>query len=173
MRYWMFNKFIVAITSWCICQIVMWYTLKLYNVACQLYLNKDRNKQKQPKSPICVISENGILYRLKQELWHRLQCEHTLIHKRIKHVTKGQTNITTLIWGNWNCPLTDRTQSGYCPELEWREIGSFHLMGCCFSIAKFCPTLCDPMDCNRPLLPVLYRVSEFAQTHIHWVGDAL
>ena len=33
-----------------------------------------------------------------------------------------------------------------------------------------CPTLCNPMDCNKPGFPVLYHLPELAQTHVHWVG---
>ena len=33
--------------------------------------------------------------------------------------------------------------------------------------------LCDPMDCSTPGFPVLHHLSEFAQTHVHWVGDAI
>ena len=29
------------------------------------------------------------------------------------------------------------------------------------------------MDCSMPGFPVLYYLSEFAQTHVHWVGDAI
>ena len=36
-----------------------------------------------------------------------------------------------------------------------------------------CPTLCDPMDCSTPGLPVHPQLPEFIQTHIHWVGDAI
>ena len=32
------------------------------------------------------------------------------------------------------------------------------------------PTLCDPMDCSMPGFPVLHRLPELAQTHVHWVG---
>ena len=45
--------------------------------------------------------------------------------------------------------------------------GSF----CCCSVAQSCPTLCNPMDCSTPGFPVLYHLPEFAQTHVHWVGD--
>ena len=31
----------------------------------------------------------------------------------------------------------------------------------------------DPMDCSTPGFPVLYHLSEFAQTHVHRVGDAI
>ena len=41
------------------------------------------------------------------------------------------------------------------------------------SLAKSCPTLCDPMDCSTPGFPVLHYLPEFAQTHVHWVGDAI
>ena len=31
----------------------------------------------------------------------------------------------------------------------------------------------DPMDCSTPGLPAQYQLSEFMQTHVHWVGDAI
>ena len=34
-------------------------------------------------------------------------------------------------------------------------------------------TLCDPMDCSTPGLPVHHQLPEFTQTHVHWVGDAI
>ena len=30
-----------------------------------------------------------------------------------------------------------------------------------------------PMDCSRPGFPVLHYLPEFAQTHVHWVDDAI
>ena len=44
---------------------------------------------------------------------------------------------------------------------------------CCFPVAKLCPTLCDPMDCSMPGLPVHHQLLEFTQTHVHRVGDAI
>ena len=41
------------------------------------------------------------------------------------------------------------------------------------SVAHLCPTLCDPMDCSTPGLPVHHQLSELAQTHVHRVGDAI
>ena len=34
-------------------------------------------------------------------------------------------------------------------------------------------TLCDPMDCSTPGLPVHHQLPEFTQTHVHRVGDAI
>ena len=41
------------------------------------------------------------------------------------------------------------------------------------SVTQPCLTLCDPMDCSTPGLPVHYQVPEFTQTHVHRVGDAI
>ena len=41
------------------------------------------------------------------------------------------------------------------------------------SVAQSCPTLCDPMNCSTPGLPVHHQLLEFTQTHVHWVGDAI
>ena len=41
------------------------------------------------------------------------------------------------------------------------------------SVAQLCPTLCDPMNCSTPGLPVHHQLPEFTQTHVHRVGDAI
>ena len=35
------------------------------------------------------------------------------------------------------------------------------------SVAQSCPTLCNPMDCSTPGIPVHYQLPEFTQTHVH------
>ena len=42
-----------------------------------------------------------------------------------------------------------------------------------FSSVQLCPTLCDPMDCSTPGLPVLHQLPELAQTYVHRIGDAI
>ena len=44
---------------------------------------------------------------------------------------------------------------------------------CCCSVTKSYSTLCDPMDCGTPGFPVHHHLLEFAQTYVHWVGDAI
>ena len=44
---------------------------------------------------------------------------------------------------------------------------------CCCSVTQLRPTLCDSMDCSTPGLPVLFCLPEFAQTHVHWVSEAV
>ena len=41
------------------------------------------------------------------------------------------------------------------------------------SVAQSCPTLCDPMNCSTPGIPVHHQLLEFTQTHVHLVGDAI
>ena len=41
------------------------------------------------------------------------------------------------------------------------------------SVAQSCLTLCDPMNCSTPGLPVHHHLQEFTQTHVHRVRDAI
>ena len=41
------------------------------------------------------------------------------------------------------------------------------------SVAQSCLTLCDPMNCSTPGLPVHHQLLEFTQTHVHGFGDAI
>ena len=41
------------------------------------------------------------------------------------------------------------------------------------SVAQSCLTLCNPMDCSMPGLPVLHQLPKFTQTPVHRVNDAI
>ena len=41
------------------------------------------------------------------------------------------------------------------------------------SVSQLCTTLCDPMNCSIPGLPVHHQLLEFTQTHVHRVSDAI
>ena len=41
------------------------------------------------------------------------------------------------------------------------------------SVAQSCLTPCDPMGCSTPGFPAHHQLPELAQTHVHWVGDAI
>ena len=41
------------------------------------------------------------------------------------------------------------------------------------SVAQSSPTLCDPVDCSTPGLPVHHQLPESTQTHVHCIGDAM
>ena len=63
----------------------------------------------------------------------------------------------------WNCQLIENVcQLYFC----WEQCSLS-------SVTLSCLTLCDPMDCSTPGLPVHHQLPEFTQTHVHWVGDAI
>ena len=41
------------------------------------------------------------------------------------------------------------------------------------SVTQSCPTLCDPMNCSTPGLPVHHQLPGFTQTLVHRVSDAI
>ena len=87
-------------------------------------------------------------------------------------------------FGTWKSKIRVSTGSG-CGEgsLPGLQIAAFpqclHMIekenkfSCCCSIAQSCPTLCDPMDCSTPGFPVHHQLLKFAQTHTHWVSNAI
>ena len=44
---------------------------------------------------------------------------------------------------------------------------------CCSSVTKLCPTLGNLINCSTPGFSVHDCLPEFAQTHVHWVSDAI
>ena len=45
-----------------------------------------------------------------------------------------------------------------------------HEWDCCL-VSRLYLTLWDPINCSNPGFPVLHNLLEFAQTHVHWVGE--
>ena len=54
----------------------------------------------------------------------------------------------------------------------WIKFSDSPRCGCC-SVTKLSLTLCDPMNYGTPGSATLYHLPEFAQTHVHWVSDAI
>ena len=50
----------------------------------------------------------------------------------------------------------------------WKKISSWRCFSCC-SVAKLCPTLCDPMGCSMPGFLVFHYLLDC----VHWVSDAI
>ena len=46
----------------------------------------------------------------------------------------------------------------------------FNLNNSCY-VCESCLTLCDPMGYRTPGSSVLHYLLEFAQIHIHWIGN--
>ena len=75
------------------------------------------------------------------------------------------------VWHDW---ATKHTPHSFSSAVKGHKIFPFFfIVCCCFSVAKLCPTLCHPMDCSTPGFLFLPHLLEFAQTHVHWVSDAI
>ena len=63
--------------------------------------------------------------------------------------------------------------------LPWKSLGISGILNidCSCSLLQFssvtqsCSTLCDPMDCSTPGLPVHHQLLELTHTHVHWFSD--
>ena len=72
--------------------------------------------------------------------------------------------------------LRDQTQvSHIAAELSGKSNSIFSSVQ--FSSVQFSPqsclTLCDPMNCSKPGLPVYHQLLESTQTYVHRVSDAI
>ena len=50
---------------------------------------------------------------------------------------------------------------------------SYLMVLCGCLVVKLCPTHWDPTNCSIPGFPALHCLLEFAQTHVHWLSDAI
>ena len=76
-------------------------------------------------------------------------------------------------FSGWFCRICSK--GGYWQCRKWRIENErmvlpllLLLFGCWVTSA-----LCNPMDCSTSGFPVLHHLPEFAQTHVHWVSDAI
>ena len=76
------------------------------------------------------------------------------------------SNSEWVSWFLWS-PRASSIQNALC--LGSRKLNNYC---CCCSVAKSC-LLSAPTNCNMPSFPVCRYLPELAQTHVHWVGDAI
>ena len=64
-------------------------------------------------------------------------------------------------------------QVDFLPLSHWGSPQNKYILVQLSSVTQSCPTLCDPMNRRTPGLPVHHQLSEFTQTHVHQVIDAI
>ena len=97
---------------------------------------------------ICCMAQEiqtGALYQPRGEGWER----------RWKGGSKGSGYMYTY---GWFMLRFDKTQQNSVKK---------------FSSVQSCLTLYRPIDHSTPVLPIHHKLSEFTQTHVRWVGDAI
>ena len=73
----------------------------------------------------------------------------------------------------WNHSTSDPISPSVSSSKCWQgwDMGNFSSQSVQFSsVTQLCLTLCNPMDCSMPGLPVHHQLPEFTQTHVR-VGD--
>ena len=108
-----------------------------------------------PRVEICVASFTIILNKLHVELLFPIP------------VTSNSADLEGLVLKTKNAS----TRGHIISHLNWKL--RFLLTFQFSSVTQSCPTLCDPMDCSTPGLPVHHQFPEFTQTHVHRVSDAI
>ena len=97
---------------------------------------------------------------------HRTQ-ENILCIWLLKGITQGWARWRRCIeQGMWEWTWSFHVSSGL--SILWGLL----CLSCC-SVTGLCLTLCNLMQCSTPGFPVHHQLPELAQTHVHWVGDAI
>ena len=83
---------------------------------------------------------------------------------QIHVIKKWQSNILMFAYLTQQAKFAPTTYESFYCQCYWHISFS--------SVAQSCLTLCDPMDCSKPGLPVHHQLPELTQTHVHWISDA-
>ena len=89
---------------------------------------------------------------------------HLTSHSRMS----GSRWVITPLWLSWSWISFLYSSSVYSCHLFLISSASVQFS----SVTQSCLTLCDPMNCSMPGLPVHHHLPEFMHTHIHRVVDA-
>ena len=80
----------------------------------------------------------------------------------------------------WHKPLACLLPGFRSPKVSFRALIPWRTWKLCtmalhnsLSLCQVMSTLCDPMDCSMPGFSILHCLLAFAQTLVHWVGDAI
>ena len=125
----------------------------------------------------CFLTCTQVLKEVNKVLWysHLFQNfpQFVVIHtiKGFSVVSEAEVDVYLklfFLWSNryWQFISGSSTFSKSSLNI-WKFLVQFS------SVAQLFPTLCDPVDCSTPGLPVHHHLLEFTQTHVHWVSDAI
>ena len=123
------------------------------------------------KGTVCAYTIPGFSFLIQAS-------NQTPLHGVCKREMKW-SSMEVLIYSETLGECSQQTDLGVCvfsveEECELLSFSSnFNTPGTTSSVAQSCLTLCDPMECSMPGLPVHHQLPKLAQTHVHRVGDAI
>ena len=104
------------------------------------------------------------------------------VHVFLKPGVENFEHYFTSVWDECNCAVV-WTFLDISFLWKWNENWPFPVLqpllnfpNSCLqfsSVTQSCLTLCDPMNCCTPGLPIHHQLPEFTQTHVHLVSDAI
>ena len=131
---------------------------------------------------VCIHSHN-LIALVAQMVKHLPAMQETWVQPLGQEEREMATHSSTLAWKS---PWME--EPGRLQSMGLQRVGHYwatslvhakvHSLGsqrrvCYCSFAWLCPILCNPMDYSTPAFPVLHYLLEFAQIHVHGVGDII
>ena len=143
---------------------------------CVYYIRNAWGEHKARQRRVCKRGSTlpvKLFLKLKTMIWGKITTTNKRVGKYKFHWAKNKD-----CWWKWTC---QSFQLSYPPVSATRPpicaIDKQFFSTVCVvqfsSVAQLCPSLCDPMDCSTPGLPVCQQLPEPTQTHVHWVSNAI
>ena len=104
------------------------------------------------------------IFLTQESNWGLLHCRwilYQLSYRGSPHYYSVGLNANGQLWRLQYLMYPDSSSLAYLCALDFS------------SVTQSSPTLCDPIDCSTPCLPIHNQLLEFTQTHVHWVGDTI
>ena len=102
-------------------------------------------------------------------------CEKQLLSETYKALLKVNNKKMNNLIQKWAWDLNGHLigEDILMPIKHMKNCSISYVISSVSSVAQSCLTSCNPIDCSTPGFPVHHPFPEFAQTHVHWVGDAI
>ena len=108
--------------------------------------------------------------QVKTMRYHFISSKMAIINKvECNKCWQGCEEIETLVYCLWKYKIVQEL----C-KTDWWFLKKLNIkLPCCCSVTPSCSTLCNPMDCSMPGLPVRHYLPEFAQVCVYCISDAI
>ena len=130
--------------------------------------NIQMSKKNHPKrcSTSIVIRE----IQVKTMRYHFISSKMAIINKvECNKCWQWCEEIETLVYCLWKYNIVQEL----C-KTDWWFLKKLNIkLPCCCSVTLSCSTLCNPMDCSMPGLPIHHYLPEFAQVRVYCISDAI
>ena len=155
-------------SMWLYCQVVQWWRIRLYAEDVGLISGSRRSSGIGNGNPLQYFLSrkfNGQRSLVGYSPWCQKDLDMTKQLSAHTHTHTHRHNELTrskYFWSQlrfWKTVLAKKALAWTLNQIR--------------SVAQSCPTLCDPMNCSMPGLPVHHQLQEFTQTHLHRVSDTI